>query len=206
MEKHLHHPAVYRTLARRDFFHLGRRGSGSALDRFRARGGKHPPTDCRPSLAEAIAKLEYLTPARSRRHSGQGQSRCRAALAREAARGWTGSGDVVPDAVPDPAGNSVVEQPLSRALGNALDWNGLMRLADKHAVRFLHVCVCTNGADPFHMTLWEGVPLREIVWLARPKANVRRVYYQSYHPEDRAPFQASLPLARSSKPRRARCP
>jgi len=44
------------------------------------------------------------------------------------------------------------------------------------------------------MTLWEGVPFREIVWLAKPKANVRRVYYQSYHPEGLPPFQSSLPL------------
>jgi DMSO/TMAO reductase YedYZ molybdopterin-dependent catalytic subunit len=87
-----------------------------------------------------------------------------------------------------------VEQPLSRALGNALDWNGLMRLAEKHAVRFVHVCVCTNGADPFHTALWEGVPLREVIWLTKPKANIRRVYYQSYHPADVPPFQASLPL------------
>jgi DMSO/TMAO reductase YedYZ molybdopterin-dependent catalytic subunit len=36
--------------------------------------------------------------------------------------------------------------------------------------------------------------LREIIWLAKPKADIRRVYYQSYHPEGVAPFQASLPL------------
>ncbi len=98
------------------------------------------------------------------------------------------------DVIPDPASNSDVEQPLSRVLGNGLDWNGLMRLAERHAVRFLHVCVCTNGADPFHMSFWEGVPLREVIWLTRPKANIRRVYYQSYHPEGMPPFQGSLPL------------
>ena len=69
-----------------------------------------------------------------------------------------------------------------------------MKLAEKHAVRFLHPCFCVNGDDPFHNSVWEGVPLREIIWLAKPKANIRRVYYQSYHPEGVAPFQASLPL------------
>lgn len=98
------------------------------------------------------------------------------------------------DVVADPASTSSVEQPLSRAQGNALDWKGLMSLAEKHAVRFLYTCVCTNGADPFHTCLWEGVPLSEVLWLTRPKANIRRVYYQSYHPADLPPFQASLPL------------
>jgi hypothetical protein len=69
-----------------------------------------------------------------------------------------------------------------------------MRLADKHVVRFLQVCTCTNGSEPFHMSLWEGVPLREVIWLTRPKENVRRVYYQSYHAENSPPFQSSLPL------------
>ena len=96
--------------------------------------------------------------------------------------------------VADTASSSVVERPLTRAQGNALDWNGLMKLAEKHAVRFLHPCFCVNGDDPFHNSVWEGVPLREIIWLAKPKANIRRVYYQSYHPEGVAPFQASLPL------------
>jgi hypothetical protein len=62
-------------------------------------------------------------------------------------------------------------------------------------VRFMHVAVCTNGVDPFHMSLWEGVPFREVVWLAGPKANVRRVYYESYHQENLAPFRASLALS-----------
>jgi len=69
-----------------------------------------------------------------------------------------------------------------------------MTLAGKHAVRFLHICTCTNGADPFHMSHWEGVPLRELIWMTRPKDNVRRVYYQSYHPEGQPPFQSSLPM------------
>jgi DMSO/TMAO reductase YedYZ molybdopterin-dependent catalytic subunit len=43
-------------------------------------------------------------------------------------------------------------------------------------------------------SLWEGVPLREVIWLTRPKENVRRVYYQSYHQEGLAPFQSSLPM------------
>lgn len=97
--------------------------------------------------------------------------------------------------IPDPARNSVVEQPLSLARGNALNWQALMSLAEKQAVRFMHVCNCTNGQDSFHMSLWEGVPLREVISLTNPKENVRRVYYQSHHQENLAPFQSSLPLS-----------
>jgi DMSO/TMAO reductase YedYZ molybdopterin-dependent catalytic subunit len=38
------------------------------------------------------------------------------------------------------------------------------------------------------------VPLREVIWLTRPRNNVRRVYYQSYHPDHLPAFQSSLPL------------
>ncbi len=148
-----------------------------------------------PRLREAIAKLEYLTP-----------------LERDVVvldKGKAGVAKLPPERlreiglVPetwrlevtaDPASDSIVEQPLSRALGNALDWSGLMRMAEKHAVRFLHPTTCTNGPDPFHVRVWEGVPLREIIWLVKPKGNIRRVYYQSYHNEGTAPFQGSLPL------------
>ena len=148
-----------------------------------------------PLLREAIAKLEYLTPLDRAFVLDKGKAGV-AKLPPEKLREigllpetWT------LDVVPDPASNSSVEQPLSRALGNALDWKGLMSLAEKYAVRFLHLCTCTNGTDPFHMTLWEGVPLRDVIWLTRPKANIRRVYYQSYHPENLPPFQSSMALS-----------
>ena len=147
-----------------------------------------------PLLREAIAKLEYLTPLDRAFLLDKGKANV-AKLPPERLREI----GLLPetwslDVVPDPASDSSVEQPRSRALGNALDWKGLMSLAEKHAVRFLHVCTCTNGADPYHMTLWEGVPLREVIWLTRPKANIRRVYYQSYHPENLPPFQSSMAL------------
>jgi DMSO/TMAO reductase YedYZ molybdopterin-dependent catalytic subunit len=148
-----------------------------------------------PELEAATAKLEYLTPperqwtvydkAKSGAAKLPPEKLSEAGLTQES---W------FLEVVPDPASNSVVEQPLSRALGNAINWVALMNLAEKHAVRYMQVCTCTNGADPFHMSLWEGVPLREVIGLTRPKDNVRRVYYQSYHPENVAPFQSSLPL------------
>jgi len=71
-----------------------------------------------------------------------------------------------------------------------------MDLARKHAVRYLHVCSCTNVADPFHMTLWEGVPLRVLLWMAKPKANVRRLYYWGHTTPGSERFQSSLELDR----------
>ena len=47
------------------------------------------------------------------------------------------------------------------------------------------------------MGLWEGVPLREVIWLTQPRTNVRRVYYYGYHNDDpKQRFQSSLPVGR----------
>ena len=175
-------------LTRRYFFQLG--GTGAAAWGASPLAAAKPEGD--PQLREAIAKLEYLTPIERAVILDKGKANV-AKLPPERLREIgltpeTWSLDVVADS------GSIVERPLSRALGNALDWNGLMKLAEKHAVRFLHVCTCTNGADPFHMDLWEGVPFREVIWLTKPQANIRRVYYQSYHSADLPPFQSSLPL------------
>jgi DMSO/TMAO reductase YedYZ molybdopterin-dependent catalytic subunit len=186
-------------LTRRTWFQLGGAAAASSgLAPLGASGaGSNPNSDPQlqdPIVREAIAKLEYLTPPDRAVILDKGKAGV-VKLPPERLREI----GLVPETwslevVPDPASDSMVEQPLSRALGNALDWQGLMKLAEKHAVRFLHVCNCTNGADPYHMTLWEGVPLREVVWLTRPKANIRRVYYQSYHSEAAPPFQSSLAL------------
>lgn len=148
-----------------------------------------------PQLQEAISKLEYLTPLNRAFILDKGKAGV-AALAPEKLREL----GLIPETwslevLPDPASNSVVEQPLSHALGNALTWHGLMTLAEKHGVCFLHLCNCTNGKDPFHMSVWEGVRFREVILMTRPKDNVRRVYYQSHHPENLPPFQSSLALS-----------
>ena len=178
-------------LTRRYFFELG--GAAAAAWSASPLAAAYADTD--PQLREAIAKLEYLTPLDRAFILDKGKADV-AKLPPERLRQIGLAPETWSlDVIPDPASDSSVEQPLSRALGNALDWNGLMRLAQRHAVRFLHVGVCTNGADPFHMSLWEGVPLREVIYLTRPKASIRRVYYQSYHQENLPPFQSSLSLS-----------
>ena len=148
-------------------------------------------------LAQAVSKLEYLTREEDFTTYGRGdppphklppEKRPEAGLTRET---WQ------LEVVPDPESNSKVERPLSKAEGTALNWDSLMKLAQKHAVRYMSVTTCTNGRFPCGMGLWEGVPLREVVWLARPTGNVRRVFYYGYHNEDpKQRFQSSLPLGR----------
>ncbi len=43
-----------------------------------------------------------------------------------------------------------------------------MQLAEKHAVRFAKMMTCLNIGCPLGMGIWEGVPLREVVWLTQP--------------------------------------
>jgi DMSO/TMAO reductase YedYZ molybdopterin-dependent catalytic subunit len=50
---------------------------------------------------------------------------------------------------------------------------------------------------PLGMGLWEGVPLRDIVWMTQPEENLRRVFYYGYHNDDpQQMFRSSLPVGR----------
>ncbi len=101
------------------------------------------------------------------------------------------------EVVSDPDKPAALGKPLTKADGTALDFAGLMKLADKHAVRFAKVMTCLNIGCPLGMGLWEGVPLREIVWLTQPRENLRRVFYYGYHNDDpKQMFQSSLPVGR----------
>jgi DMSO/TMAO reductase YedYZ molybdopterin-dependent catalytic subunit len=156
-----------------------------------------PDAEAHSLLTEAISKLEYLTRDENFINYGRGKPPPHE-LPLEKLR----EVGLVPETwqlevLPDPESNSEVQRSLSRKLGTALNWDGLMKIAEKKAVRFMSVMSCTNGKDPCGMGLWEGVPLREVIWLARPTSNVRRIFYFGYHnddPEQR--FQSSLPIGR----------
>lgn len=183
-------------LSKRSFLRLGAVGVGFLG--IGTRSFAAAPANRPAALEEAIGQLEYLTRDEDFRNVGRGKppphtltpdQRRAAGLTPET---WQ------LEVVPDPESDSKVEQPLSKELGTALDWKGLMTLAEKHAVRFLAAMSCTNIAKPLGMGLWEGVPLRDVIWLARPTANVRRVYYYGYHNNDPAQrFQSSLTLDRA---------
>jgi DMSO/TMAO reductase YedYZ molybdopterin-dependent catalytic subunit len=56
---------------------------------------------------------------------------------------------------------------------------------------------CLNIGCPLGTGIWEGVPLREIIWLTQPKANLRRVFYYGYHNDDPTQmFRSSLSIDR----------
>ena len=180
-------------VTRRYFLGLGAAGlAGLSVSRLWAEKGGTPPV-----LAEAISKLDYLTREEDFEKYGRGspppyklplEKRREVGLVPET---WQ------LEVVPDPESDSKVERPLSKELGTALDWKGLMKIAEKHAVRILKVMTCTNGRAPCGMGLWEGVPLREVIWMTRPTSNVRRVFYYGYHNDDpKQRFQSSLPIGR----------
>jgi len=150
-------------------------------------------------LAEAIAQLEYLTPEAKFAGSGRGnpppdkltpEQRRQAGLDRET---WQ------LEVIADPHSDVQIEKPLSKELGTALDWSGLMALAEKHAVRYMKAMTCLNVDKVFGTGLWEGVPLRNVIWMTRPVANLRRVWYHGYHYDSAKPgpgFQSSLSINR----------
>jgi DMSO/TMAO reductase YedYZ molybdopterin-dependent catalytic subunit len=89
------------------------------------------------------------------------------------------------------------EHPAQIAKPGRLDWNGLMALAAKRSVSFLKIMICNNIGGALGMGLWEGVPLRDVVWMAEPKADLRRVFYYGYHNDDpQQMFRSSLPVGR----------
>ena len=99
--------------------------------------------------------------------------------------------------VADPESNTELEQPLSRESGSTLDFETLVKLGQVHGVQFLKGLSCNNIGKPLGMGLWEGVPLRVLVWMTRPISNVRRVFYYGYHNDDPGQmFRSSLPIGR----------
>lgn len=191
------HPLVkeHRDVTRRYFLQLGAAGiAGLGSAPLWAQGAEGNRL-----LAEAIAQLEYLTPEARFIGGGRGNPppfKLTPAERREAGldpETWE------LEVVADPKSDVQIENPLSRGLGTALDWSGLMALAEKHAVRDMKVMTCLNVDRVFGMGLWEGVPLREVVWKTRPVANLRRVWYHGYHCDPAKPgpgFQSSLSINR----------
>ena len=97
----------------------------------------------------------------------------------------------------DPDHPAKLGKQFTKAEGTALTFAALLQLGEQHAVRFPKVMTCLNLGCPLGMGLWEGVPLREVVWLTQPSENLRRVFYYGYHNDDPSQlFQSSLPIGR----------
>ena len=97
----------------------------------------------------------------------------------------------------DPENPARIKKPRLNADGTTLDFAELMQLAESHAVRFAKVMTCLNMGCPLGMGVWEGVPLRELIWRTQPIENLRRVFYYGYHNnEPKQVFRSSLPIGR----------
>lgn len=151
-----------------------------------------------PELAPAVEKLEpYFFPQAqfgdvSRGnpipHSLPEEKRRQVGLTRET---WK------LEVISDPEQPATLGRQLTRKDGTALDFAALMRLAEKRAVRFPKIMTCLNIGCPLGMGIWEGVPLRDVVWLTRPRENLRRVMYWGYHNDDpKQMFRSTLPISR----------
>jgi DMSO/TMAO reductase YedYZ molybdopterin-dependent catalytic subunit len=97
----------------------------------------------------------------------------------------------------DPQHPVRLSKPLLKSTGTALDFEALLKLGEKHAVRFPKIMTCLNLGCPLGMGLWEGVPLRHVIWMTQPRDNLRRVFYYGYHNDDpQQMFRSSLPISR----------
>ena len=97
----------------------------------------------------------------------------------------------------DPENETRIRNPLSKEKNTALDFKGLLQLAEKHAVRFPKLMTCLNIGCPLGNGIWEGIPLRTVLWLTQPRENLRRVFFHGYHNDDPAQmFRSSLPVGR----------
>lgn len=184
----------HHNLARRYFLKLGL-GGAAALSAWPLFAGDAKSD---PALADAIGKLEsWLTPPEEFRDVSRGKplphslpedKRTEVGLTREA---WE------LDVTSDPEHPARIRTPLTKDNGNALDFAGLMKLAETNAVRFAKVMTCLNIGCPLGTGIWEGVPIRDVIWMTEPREDLRRVFYYGYHNEDETQmFRSSLPVGR----------
>lgn len=101
------------------------------------------------------------------------------------------------EVVADPENKARLKNPLTKEKNTAFTFKDLMKLAETKSVRFPKIMTCLNIGCPLGNGIWEGVPLREVLWLTQPRENLRRVFYYGYHNDDpKQKFQSSLPAGR----------
>ena len=187
--------AEHVAVTRRYFLRLG--AAGAAALHFSPLLARGDDASAKTALAEALAKLEYLTKPDDFRLVERGEPLPYTHPIEKLREVGLTHETWKLEVVSDTDAPAKLDNPLSRELGTALDWHGLMKLAETKSVRFLKVMTCNNIDTPLGMGLWEGVPLRDVIWLARPTENVRRVFYYGYHND--APkqiFRSSLAIGR----------
>ena len=186
----------HREVTRRFFLQGLAAGAAWAVWPTRGKGEELPP-DCAKACEEFLKRNEFLTSQEKFGNVSRGnpkpydlsdEKKKEVGMTQET---WQ------LEVVSDPENKADLENPLTKAAGTALNWDGLMRLAEKQAVSFGKVMTCNNIGRPLGMGFWEGVPLRNVIWMAKPTENVRRVFYHGYHNDDpQQIFRSSLPIGR----------
>lgn len=182
----------HRRAARRYFLSLGAAGVAAWASQRQAFAGAPSPLD------ERLAKLQsYLTTPKEFRDVSRGnplphklpeEKKREVGMTRETWR---------LEVLPDPDKPTKLHKPMKKSDGTALDFDGLMKIAETKAVRFAKVMTCLNIGCPLGMGIWEGAPLREVIWRTEPTAFFRRVFYHGYHNDDpKQMFRSSLPVDR----------
>ncbi len=151
-----------------------------------------------PKLQEAIDKLEsWLTlqddfrdvsRGKPKPHSLPDEKRKEVGLLRDT---WQ------LEVVSDKENPARLRKEFKKEDNTAFTFKDLMQMAQTRAVRFPKVMTCLNIGCPLGNGIWEGVPLRDVLWLTQPRENLRRVFYEGFHNEDPEQlFQSSLPVGR----------
>ena len=149
-------------------------------------------------VTESIAKLEsYLTKPDDFRDVSRGkplphrltdEKKAEVGMTRESWR---------LEIISDPEKPAKLGKQFTKEADTAITFDQLMKLAERHAVRFPKVMTCLNIGCPLGMGLWEGVPMRELLWMTEPQEDLRRVFYYGYHNDDpQQMFRSSLPVSR----------
>ena len=101
------------------------------------------------------------------------------------------------EVVDDPDDSAMIGRSFMKANNTAFSFDDLMELAKTKAVRFPKVMTCLNLGCPLGNGIWEGVPLRELIWQTQPCEKLRRVFYYGYHNDNpKQMFRSSLPIGR----------
>jgi DMSO/TMAO reductase YedYZ molybdopterin-dependent catalytic subunit len=153
-------------------------------------GGGVPPID--PELATQVKGYDYFPEFRHSKDGGKVKNLTPEQLAAAGLTRETWTLDVVSEKDP------LLGKPRSRAAGNAITFAEVQRLYEERPVRVLKVTTCLMGAAANHRGIWEGVALRDVLWLAQPTGAIRRVAFHALNSGDPAKQQwcSSLPPAR----------
>ncbi|MEO1996326.1 MAG: molybdopterin-dependent oxidoreductase [Planctomycetaceae bacterium] len=148
-------------------------------------------------LEEAISKLAFLTAQNDFRDVSRGKPLPHSLSSDQMRDAGLTQDTWKLEVIADPESNADIRNPLTASKNTAFDFQQLLDLGKQHSVCIPKVMTCNNLACPLGTGIWEGVPLRNVLWLAKPRKNIRRVFYHGFHNRDpQQLFRSSLSIGR----------